>query len=81
MIWLLKPNALFSPMRKNAGVLGRLDLEGDVLAAGEAEDDAAADEQHGQRGDEGGHFEDGDEEAVDQADGEAEGEAPDAPRW
>ena len=62
---------------EEVGVIVRLDLEGDVLAAGQAEDDAAADEQHGQRGDEGGHLEDRDEKAVDQPDGQAEREAPD----
>ena len=75
MIWLLKPNALISPMRKNPWISVRLDFERDVLAAGETEDHAAADEQHRQRGDEGGHLEDGDEKPIDQADGQAEREA------
>ncbi len=75
-IWLLKPSALIVAEAEEVGKRVRLDLEGDVLAAGQAEDDAAADEQHGQRRDEGGHFEDGDEEAVDQADRQAEHEAP-----
>ena len=78
-IWLLKPSALPSPSAKNANSL-RLDLVGDGLAAGQAQHQAAADEQHGERGDERRHLEPGDQHAVDQADREAGAEADREPR-
>ena len=56
----------------------RLDLEGDVLAAGQAEDQAAADEQHRQRRDERRHLENRHQHAVGQADDEAERKTGDA---
>ena len=58
----------------------RLDLERDVLASGDAEDHAPPDEQHRQRGDECGHFKDGDQEAIDQPDRKPHDEAPDDSR-
>ena len=64
-IWLLKPQELFSPMLKKIGISLALCDVGDGLAAGEPGDEAAADEEDGQRGDEGGHPQDGDQRAVD----------------
>ena len=58
----------------------RLDLERDVLASGDAENHASPDEQHRQRGDERRHFENGDQQAVDQSDREPHDEAPDDSR-
>jgi hypothetical protein len=57
-------------------VTTRLDFEGDVLAARETEDHAAADEQHRERGDEGGDLEDGDQKPIDEPDSETQCEAP-----
>ena len=61
---------------EEGGIIPSLDFEGDVLAAGEAENYAPADEQHGQRRDESRNFEDGDHEAVDQPDRQTHDEAP-----
>ena len=61
---------------EESGIIPSLDFEGDVLAAGEAENHAATDEQHRQRRDEGRHFQDRDHEAVDQPDRQTHNEAP-----
>ncbi len=78
-IWLLKPRALVSPRWKNQRIFSRLGRIGDRLAAGQAEHDAAADEQHRQRGDEGRHLQDGHQHAVDEADRRPEQQAEQAP--
>ncbi len=57
--------------------VARLDGIEDRLAAGQPEDEAAPDEEHGQRGDEGRHPEHRDEHAVDQAYQRAERQAGD----
>ena len=51
--------------------------ERDGLAAGQPGDDAAADEEHGQGRDEGRNAQDRDEGAVDQSDGQPDGQRPD----
>ena len=75
--WLLKPQALFSPMKKNSGMLLGLAEEGDRLAAGQAGDDAAADEEDGQRRDEGRNAQHRDQRAVDEPDEQSDGQGPD----
>ena len=52
----------------------RLEFESDVLAAGQPEDDAAADEQRRQGRDKRRHLENGDEKAIGQSDDETERE-------
>ena len=54
------------------GCLGRIENR---LAARQAEDEAAPDEKHRQRGDERGHAQDRDEDAVDEADDRAQHKA------
>ena len=62
---------------EEGGIFVRLEFERDVLAAGQAKDDAAADEQGRQRRDERRHLENRDEKAVGQADEEAKGKTGD----